>query len=329
MRRISPALGGALVLIVTMSVGRFAYTPILPYMRDVDGLSTAAAGWVASANYLGYLVGAASARPLAGRFGLRPTMRAGLVLSAATTLGMAVTSAAPAWAALRLAGGAASAWGMIAVSAMVLAAAGDDRRRVANVMFAGVGVGIVAVHAADRAVRGRDRRPGPHVARARARRLRRRGRRRPPRRLRARSPPGDAAARRPHPAAARRPAARRLVRVRRLRLRHHGDVPRADRARVGPRALAGGRHVVRRRRLVGRVDVARGAGRCRHRRAPGHRPRPRVAGRRRAVGGVRAGHARRAHRGDAARGHVRRDHRASASTSPDGCTRPTRRGRSP
>ena len=143
MRRISPALGGALVLIVTMSVGRFAYTPILPYMRDVDGLSTAAAGWVASANYLGYLVGAASARPLAGRFGLRPTMRAGLVLSVATTLGMAVTSAAPAWAALRLAGGAASAWGMIAVSAMVLAAAGDDRRRAANVMFAGVGVGIV------------------------------------------------------------------------------------------------------------------------------------------------------------------------------------------
>jgi MFS family permease len=143
MRRIAPALGGALVLVVTMSIGRFAYTPILPFMRDVDGLSTSAAGWVASANYLGYLLGAATARMLSGRLGLRPTMRLGLVLSAATTLGMAVTSAAGPWAVLRLVGGAASAWAMIAVAAMVLGAAGDDRRRTANVMFAGVGVGIV------------------------------------------------------------------------------------------------------------------------------------------------------------------------------------------
>jgi MFS family permease len=143
MRRIGPAVGGAVVLIVAMSIGRFAYTPILPYMRDADGLSTAAAGWVASANYLGYLLGAATARPLSGAFGLRTTMRVGLVLSVLSTLGMAATSEALPWAALRLAGGAASAWAMIAVAAIVLGAAGADRRRAANVMFAGVGVGIV------------------------------------------------------------------------------------------------------------------------------------------------------------------------------------------
>ena len=143
MRRIGPAVGGAVVLIVAMSIGRFAYTPILPYMRDVDGLSTAAAGWVAGANYLGYLLGAATARPLSGAFGLRTTMRVGLALSVLSTLGMAATSAALPWAALRLAGGAASAWAMIAVAAIVLGAAGADRRRAANVMFAGVGVGLV------------------------------------------------------------------------------------------------------------------------------------------------------------------------------------------
>jgi hypothetical protein len=53
MRRAGPALGGALVLVVAMSVGRFAYTPLLPYMRDATGLSTSAAGWIASSNYLG------------------------------------------------------------------------------------------------------------------------------------------------------------------------------------------------------------------------------------------------------------------------------------
>ena len=48
------------------------------------------------------------------------------------------------WAILRAIGGAASGWAMIAVSALVLTAAGDDRRRsVANRMFSGVGVGII------------------------------------------------------------------------------------------------------------------------------------------------------------------------------------------
>ena len=118
MRRIGPALGGALVLVVAMSVGRFAYTPVLPYMRDVDGLSTAAAGWVASANYLGYLLGAAHGS--SARRAPRPAVaRCASVsrLSVLTTLGMAATSDALRWAALRLVGGAASAWAMIAVAA--------------------------------------------------------------------------------------------------------------------------------------------------------------------------------------------------------------------
>ena len=136
------ALGGAVALAVAMSVGRFAYTPVLPFMRDADGLSTAAAGWIASANYLGYLVGAASAAALARRAGLRPTVRAGLVISVITTAAMAATSTPLVWAALRMAGGIASAWAMIAVTSLVFAGT-TDRRRTSDVMFAGVGAGIV------------------------------------------------------------------------------------------------------------------------------------------------------------------------------------------
>jgi MFS family permease len=153
MRRAGPALGGALVLVVAMSVGRFAYTPLLPYMRDATGLSTSAAGWIASSNYLGYVAGALTANWLCGLLGLRATVRLGLVASTVTTAAMAITTSAGGWAVLRAVGGAASGWAMIAVSALVLTAAGDDRRdvsrasdrrgSVANRMFAGVGVGII------------------------------------------------------------------------------------------------------------------------------------------------------------------------------------------
>lgn len=144
MRRAGPALGGALALAVAMSIGRFAYTPILPFMRDADGLSTSAAGWIASANYVGYLAGAATARRAVGVVGPRSTMRVGLAASALTTAAMALTSAPVAWAGLRFLGGLASAWAMIAVSSMVLAAAGANRRWMGNLMFSGVGTGIIA-----------------------------------------------------------------------------------------------------------------------------------------------------------------------------------------
>jgi MFS family permease len=154
------AVGGAVTLAVAMSVGRFAYTPVLPFMRDADGLSTSAAGWIASANYLGYLVGAATAGPLARRFGLRPAVRAGLVVSVITTAAMAATSTPLVWAALRLVGGIASAWAMIAVTSLVLAGTAD-RRPTSDVMFAGVGGGIVVSTLVIAACAQGSDRPGP------------------------------------------------------------------------------------------------------------------------------------------------------------------------
>ena len=79
------AFGGLIALAAAMGVGRFVYPPILPFMADELGLSAPAAGVIASANFLGYLLGALAAAAGALPGGRRAWFLAGLTLSALTT----------------------------------------------------------------------------------------------------------------------------------------------------------------------------------------------------------------------------------------------------
>ena len=52
------ALAGAVSLAVAMGIGRFAFTPILPMMLADGVVDLPQASLLASANYLGYMLGA-------------------------------------------------------------------------------------------------------------------------------------------------------------------------------------------------------------------------------------------------------------------------------
>jgi MFS family permease len=136
------ALAGLAALAVAMGIGRFAFTPILPMMQQDLGLSVAAGGWLASANYAGYLAGALWAGAM--RVDGARAIRAGLVAIGLVTLAMGLTTNFAAWALLRLVAGVASALVLIHTSSWCLERLAPlARPLLSGVLFAGVGKGLV------------------------------------------------------------------------------------------------------------------------------------------------------------------------------------------
>lgn len=128
-------------LAVAMGIGRFAFTPLLPLMQHDAGLSLVQGGWLATANYLGYLAGAViciASPPAPAR-----VIRWGLVSIALFTIGMGLTYEVWLWLALRFVAGAASAFVLIGVSAWVMPVLARLHQAArSGEVFAGVGVGI-------------------------------------------------------------------------------------------------------------------------------------------------------------------------------------------
>src|SRR5438477_938484 len=93
---VAVTLAGIASLAVAMGIGRFAFTPLLPLMIQEGELDVAAGGWIAAANYAGYLTGAMTAPRLkwsAARLGL-----VALVMTALLTAAMALPLPAWGWA---------------------------------------------------------------------------------------------------------------------------------------------------------------------------------------------------------------------------------------
>ena len=137
------AFGGLIAMAVAMGIGRFVYTPILPGMMDELRLSAADAGLIASANYLGYLVGAVMAAGDWAQGRERSLMLAGLGASAVLAGMMGLTESLGPFLAIRFMAGLASAFVMVFLASIVFSHLAIGRRNDLQALhFGGVGVGI-------------------------------------------------------------------------------------------------------------------------------------------------------------------------------------------
>ena len=143
-------LAGMFSLAVAMGIGRFAFTPLMPMMLHDHLIDLPQASWLASANYLGYLLGAilCTLQPqIWSRWRLKPInsskmVRGGLVATSLLTALMTADWAAG-WPWLRFFAGIVTAVAFVYTSSWCLAhLAKLNAPTAGGIIYAGPGVGI-------------------------------------------------------------------------------------------------------------------------------------------------------------------------------------------
>jgi predicted MFS family arabinose efflux permease len=138
------ACGLALGPMVATGIGRFAYALILPAMREDLAWSYTEAGWMNTANALGYLIGALACLRLARSVDPRKSFAVGMVVTALMLIACGTTRQFGLLLALRLLTGVASA--LVFISGGALAAHVGSQRFAPTaiaVYFGGAGLGIL------------------------------------------------------------------------------------------------------------------------------------------------------------------------------------------
>ena len=144
------AWAGMAALAVAMGIGRFAFTPLLPMMLHDGVVDIAAGSWLATANYIGYLVGALlfMALPWLGRRlapmpGHARLVHGGLVATVLLTAGLALPWPLL-WPALRFGAGVASALVFLGASNWCMGRLIElGHPALGGLIFCGPGLGIV------------------------------------------------------------------------------------------------------------------------------------------------------------------------------------------
>jgi predicted MFS family arabinose efflux permease len=135
---------GLCATLVGVGIGRFSYTPLIPFLIGDGILSETEAAYIGAASLLGYLIGASLAAPAAVRFGMTRAVRATLIL--ATLSLFACMPPLGFWWLLpwRLLSGIAGAILMVlGPSLMLIRTVAGERGRAGGLIYTGVGLGTV------------------------------------------------------------------------------------------------------------------------------------------------------------------------------------------
>lgn len=113
-------LAGATLLLVVHGLGRFVYTPLLPWLVENGVLTVQQGATIASWNYLGYLIGALLALRWHRVRQIRRSLPWALVLHVLSTFGQTQAESADMLAALRLANGISNGLVFVQAPSLIL-----------------------------------------------------------------------------------------------------------------------------------------------------------------------------------------------------------------
>lgn len=133
---------GMASLFIVMAIGRFAYTPILPFMQHAEHMSDQAAGLLATINYLGYLIGAII--PMFFIFKSKVVdVKIYLILNILSIILMGFTTNYIFWSILRLIAGITSGTVFVLASNVVLEALRQAHKEgISGLLYSAVGLGL-------------------------------------------------------------------------------------------------------------------------------------------------------------------------------------------
>lgn len=135
---------GAILLLVTHGLGRFIYTPLLPYLVDDGQITTGQGAAIATWNYLGYLLGALLAIRWHTIRHIRMLLPAALAVHVLTTLVMANTDQLAGMSAARLFNGIANGIVFVQAPALILEwLVLRNRATMSGHLYIGVGLGLL------------------------------------------------------------------------------------------------------------------------------------------------------------------------------------------
>lgn len=136
-------ISGIMSIAIAIGISRFMYTPILPSMQQALNFDDGFAGYLASANYAGYLLGSIWAAVTSNSGNRDGRVQRHLIMTILCTAGMGVVSGPAYWYVLRFLAGFTSAVVFIFASGLVLEKlARLNRPDWFGWPYAGVGFGI-------------------------------------------------------------------------------------------------------------------------------------------------------------------------------------------
>lgn len=131
-------------VVATIGIARFAYTPMIPEMARGTGMSESVAGYLAAANYAGYLSGALLISFIHSLALKARLYKIGLLTAVLTSMAMALTTLEPIWYLLRYLSGLSSAAGMLLGGGLLMHwLMKRNHKAELGIFFSGLGIGIV------------------------------------------------------------------------------------------------------------------------------------------------------------------------------------------